>query len=112
MSEIGDFIGELGAGTFEEKVHAALREAGYSAMKTNASSEITIKLKITPASQSQAKVEHTISTDMPTLNGKKKEINKTHTLMYVGEKGKLSIFPENQADMFSNRSKKAAQTEE
>lgn len=113
MSEIGDFISELGAGTFEEKVHAALKEAGYSAMKNTAPSEIVIKLKITPASQSQAKVEHTIETLMPTLNGKKKEINKTHTIMYVGEKGKLSIFPENQSDMFTTkRGAPAAQNRE
>lgn len=113
MSDIGEFIGECGAGTFEEKVNAALKEAGYSAMKHTAPSEIILKLKITPSNQSQAKVEHTIETLMPTLNGKKKETNKTNTIMYVGEKGKLSIFPENQSDMFTaKRSASAATTKE
>lgn len=110
VSDIGDFISELGAGTFEEKVQEALKAAGYSTMKHSGTSEIVIKLKITPASQTQTKIVHSIETKMPTLNGSKTEKNSTHTLMYVWEQGKFSIFPENQSDMFSKRSSTTERT--
>lgn len=112
MSDIGDFISELGAGVFEEKVQQALKDAGYATMAHAAPSEITIKLKISPASKSQAKIVHSIVAKIPQLNGEKTEKNTTHTIMYVGEKGKLSIFPENQTDMFTKRGAIAAKERE
>jgi hypothetical protein len=112
VSDIGDFISELGAGVFEEKVQQALKDAGYATMAHAAPSEITIKLKISPASKSQAKIVHSIVAKIPQLNGEKTEKNTTHTIMYVGEKGKLSIFPENQTDMFTKRGAVAAKERE
>lgn len=101
MTDIAEFIGELGAGVFEEKLTRTIRETALAAMQYNKTGEITLKFKITPINQSQVKIVHTIINKAPTMNGEKAEKNATDTHMFVGEKGKMSLFPENQAQMFS-----------
>ncbi len=111
MSEIGEFIGELGAGVFEEKLTRTLRETALAAMQHCKSGEITLKFKITPINQSQAKISHAINSKAPLLHGEKTEKNLTDTHMYVGEKGKMSLFPENQTQMFTKSGSTATNKE-
>ncbi|QEY15501.1 hypothetical protein D0C16_05630 [Cellvibrio sp. KY-GH-1] len=105
MSEISEFLAELGAGTFEEKLQRTINETASLVMTNNREGEVTIKFKMKPISSSQAKVTHSIDFKAPTLNGQKSEKNTTDTVMYVGQKGKLSLFPENQTQMFDMRGK-------
>ncbi len=100
-TDIAEFLGELGAGVFEEKLTRTLSETAIAAMQYNKVGEITLKFKITPINQSQVKIVHTIVNKAPTMNGEKAEKNSTDTHMYVGEKGKMSLFPENQTQMFT-----------
>jgi len=101
MSDLQEFFSELGAGVFEEKLKRVLGETATAVMANNREGEITIKFKMKPISSSQAKVAHSIEFKAPTLNGVKSEKNTTDTVMYVGTKGKLSLFPENQTQMFT-----------
>lgn len=103
MSETAEFIGELDAGVFEEKLLRILGDTAMAAMTNSKEGEITLKFKIKPMSQSQANVTHTIEFKAPTKNGKKSETNTTSTLLYVGAKGKMSLFPENQTQMFDKK---------
>lgn len=101
MNQLAEFFSELGAGVFEEKLQRVLGETASAVMTNNREGEITIKFKMKPISSSQAKVAHSIEFKAPTLNGVKSEKNTTDTVMYVGSKGKLSLFPENQTQMFT-----------
>jgi len=104
-SEIASFIGELGAGVFEEKLTRSIKETALACMANNKAGEITLKFKITPINQSQAKITHGITTKAPTLYGKKSEENSTETHMYVNKGGAMSLFPENQTQMFTSSGK-------
>lgn len=103
MSDVAEFIGELDAGVFEEKLARILGDTALAAMANSKEGEVTLKFKIKPMSQSQANVSHTIEFKAPTKNGKKSETNTTATLLYVGAKGKMSLFPENQTQMFDKK---------
>ncbi len=103
MSQIGEFIGELGAGVFEEKLARVLNETASAVMANDREGEVILRFKMKPISSSQAKVMHSIEFKAPTLNGVKSEKNSTDTVMYVGQKGKMSLFPEDQMQMFSKR---------
>lgn len=108
MSEVAEFLSELGAGTFDEKLQRTLNEVASLVMTNNREGEVTLKFKMKPISSSQAKITHTIDFKAPTINGQKSEKNTTETVMYVGGKGKLSLFPENQTQMFDKRGKAEA----
>lgn len=108
MSEVAEFLSELGAGTFDEKLQRTLNEVASLVMTNNREGEVTLKFKMKPISSSQAKITHTIDFKAPTINGQKSEKNTTETVMYVGAKGKLSLFPENQTQMFDMRGKAEA----
>lgn len=103
MSEVAELLGELGAGTFEEKLSRVINETASAVMANEREGEVVLKFKIKPISNCQAKVMHTIEFKAPTLNGIKSEKNTTDTVMYVGQKGKMSLFPEDQMQMFSKR---------
>ena len=103
MSDIAEFLGELDAGVYEQKLHRTISETALATMAHNKCGEITLKFKVTPINQSQVKIVHSIVSSAPTMHGSKSEKNSTSTHMYVGEKGKMSIFPENQADMFNKK---------
>jgi hypothetical protein len=103
MTDIPEFFSELGAGVFEEKLARILSETASAVMANNKEGEVTLKFKIKPISSSQAKIAHAIEFKAPTLNGQKSEKNLTDTVMYVGAKGKMSLFPENQTQMFDKK---------
>lgn len=107
MSNIGEFIGELGAGVFEEKLARVLGETASAVMSNERDGEVILRFKMKPISSSQAKVTHSIEFKAPTLNGVKTEKNTTDTVMYVGQKGKMSLFPEDQMQMFGKRGETA-----
>lgn len=111
MTEIAEFFGELGAGVFEQKLSRTLSETALACMANNKTGEIVLKFKITPINQSQAKIAHTITSKAPTLNGEKSEKNITDTHMYVNAGGNMSLFPENQTQMFTTQGKVASKQE-
>lgn len=100
MSDVNEFLSELGAGDFEVKMARIVCETACAVMENNREGEVILKFKMKPISSSQAKVVHTIEFKAPTANGQKTEKNTTDTVMYVGTKGKLSLFPEKQTQMF------------
>lgn len=103
MSDAAEFLLELGAGVYEQKLNIAIAETALSVMQHAKTGEITLKFKISPISTSQVRITHSIDTKSPTLNGQKIEKNTTDSIMYVYQKGKMSIFPENQMPMFGKQ---------
>lgn len=102
-TQVDKFIADLDGGQFEEKLSKVLSLVAGAVMDHEAGGEITVKLTIKPLSPQQVMVMHDLKYVRPTMRGKQQETESTKTPMYVGEKGKLSFFPENQAVMFGKK---------
>jgi len=91
---VNDFLSELNAGVFVQKLDAALRECAQKAMTYGDKSKkakITIEFSIAPFndSEEQAMITHKLSKSMPTKRGKRMEDDTTDTMMFVHPKGYL-----------------------
>ena len=101
-TDVTKFIEELDAGVFEEKVSRALAEVSASVIDHNKTGSVTLKFDLQRIGSSyQVAVKHKISSVKPTSKGKVSEENSTETPMHVGAKGYLSIFPEDQSQLFT-----------
>jgi hypothetical protein len=106
-NDIATFFEELGAGTFEERVRRALVETTLSVMENERTGEMVLRFKIKPVGISQANITHEIEYKAPTKHGIKTEKSKTETVMHVGAKGVLSLFPEKQDQLFTMKGEPA-----
>lgn len=103
QTETYEFMGELDAGIFAEKIARGVMDTALAVMQHERPGEVILKFNFSKASIQQVNVGHKITTKAPTKNGFKQETNSTSSVLYVTEKGKMSIFPENQSDMFANK---------
>ncbi|WNO60409.1 hypothetical protein [Rheinheimera sp. MMS21-TC3] len=97
---VDKFIADLDGGQFEEKLSKVISIVAGAVMDHESGGEITIKLTVKPLSPQQVMVKHDLKFTRPTLRGKQQENETMSTPMYVGEKGKLTFFPENQGQFF------------
>lgn len=100
---VDKFMSDLDGGQFEEKLSKVLSMVAGAVMDHESGGEVTIKLTIKPLSPQQVMIMHDLKYVRPTLRGKQQETENTKTPMYVGEKGKLSFFPENQGVFFGKK---------
>ena len=99
-TNIPEFIGELDAGVFENKLSAVLNDVAKGVMNTRAKGEVTIKLSFSPMDENRVKISHKLTFVIPTPRGKTSEEDTTETPMYVNRGGKLTILPEDQGQLF------------
>lgn len=96
-TNVDDFIEELGAGTFKEKLAHVLSEAALGTIMHEAASKkgkVTIEIKFARVGNNdQVIVAHKLIHSIPTHNGKRSEENETSTPMFVGKGGVLTINP-------------------
>lgn len=93
----GELVGELDAGIFEGKATAALREVAQGVNYTRRPGKVTLTFDIKPiGDSSQVHVAHTVSYSKPMPKGRITEDDTTHTPMYVGRNGVMSIYPDTQ----------------
>ena len=94
--QVVEFIEELGAGVFAQKVAATLREAALGAV-TNGDkkkgSKVTLEFSLKPFNEDgdQVFITHKISKSIPTKRGKKSEEDTTESVMFVHPKGVMSV---------------------
>ncbi|MBN4020354.1 hypothetical protein [Morganella morganii] len=98
MTSVPDFLSELDAGVFENKLSAALNDVAFGTNKNGGTGEVHIILKFTQADEDRLKVSHKLKFVTPTKRGKTEE-DTTETPMWVGKGGKL-ILPEDQGQLF------------
>ncbi|MBT0351049.1 hypothetical protein ISO80_18255, partial [Morganella morganii subsp. morganii] len=91
MTSVPDFLSELDAGVFENKLSAALNDVAFGTNKNGGTGEVHIILKFTQADEDRLKVSHKLKFVTPTKRGKKSEEDTTETPMWVGKGGKLTI---------------------
>lgn len=106
-TDVSQFISDLDAGIFEQKVSAILSEVATAVIdnseyKSGVTGKVAIELNMTRIGSSyQLQVDHTLKYTMPTQHGKKSEENKKSTPMHVGKGGRMTFFPEDQTQLFT-----------
>jgi hypothetical protein len=94
QTNVDDFISELGAGVFKEKLAHILSEAAMGTILhgNGKKGKVTLEFTIDQISDNdQVMVFHKLSHSTPTKRGKKSEEDTTATPFYVGKGGVMSI---------------------
>lgn len=100
-TDIGEFFTDLDAGIFAQKLSKAISQCAGSSIDLGRSSKITIELSFKQLGSShQVSVSHNLKYKVPTSKGDLTETNSTSTPMHVGTGGKVTLFPENQGQLF------------
>lgn len=101
-TDVSTFLEDLDGGVFIQKLARALSEVAGGVVDNNDKGSIDIKLNLKRIGQSyQVNIGHTLKYTVPTLRGKISEEDTTETPMHVNTGGRLSIFPENQNQLFT-----------
>lgn len=101
-TDVEDFISSLDGGIVEQKLSQILSEVSAAVIEHDKAGKVSLEFSIKRVPNSyQVQIEHQIKYSRPTAKGKVSEENKTSTPMHVGSKGRLSLFPENQGQMFT-----------
>lgn len=97
QTDVNDFIDELGAGVFKEKLAHALSDAALGTINNGngvKKGKIVIELTLQQLNESdQLIVSHKLANTVPTKRGKRFEEDTTSTAFFVGKGGVLTITP-------------------
>lgn len=100
-TNVSEFISDLYAGVFEKKLSHALSDVAAGVIDNHAKGSIVIKMDLSQVGASNTvKIKHELKYTKPTINGDVTEKDITETPMHVGEGGRMSLFPENQGQIF------------
>lgn len=96
QNNIPDFIGELDAGLFENKLATALSEVALGVLANDKQGKVTVEFsfKKMDSDNPSVQIQHKLSYTKPTKRGKSSEEDTTATPMYVHKGGVLSVTPE------------------
>ncbi|HDX9050796.1 TPA: hypothetical protein ROW14_003159 [Yersinia enterocolitica] len=98
---VPEFLGELDAGIFENKISAALNAAALGVLNNGGKGKVTIEFDLSRMSNSMEEkrvmIAHKLKFTTPTPRGKSSEEDTTETPMYV----ELAIMQEDQGQLFT-----------
>ncbi|MGC6386538.1 hypothetical protein ACMV8I_02590 [Ewingella sp. S1.OA.A_B6] len=105
MTNVPEFLSELDAGIFENKIAAALNAVAFGVLNNGGKGKVVIEIDVDRMSntmeEKRVMLSHKLKFVSPTPRGKSSEEDKTETPMYVGKGGKLTIMQEDQGQLFS-----------
>ncbi|MGC6233521.1 hypothetical protein VU677_22580 [Hafnia paralvei] len=105
MTVVPDFLGELDAGIFVNKIAAALNNTALGVLNNGGKGQVVLTFDIDRLSNSveekRVGIKHKLKFVTPTPRGKQSEEGTTETPMYVGKGGKLTILQEDQGQLFA-----------
>jgi hypothetical protein len=111
-TSFADVLVELDAGTFENKISRAMADCASGVVDTGKAGKIVITLDLKRiAASHQVTVKHSVKFVRPTINGKVTEENATETPLYVGPRGRLTVTPDTQEEMFSKRARETSSSD-
>jgi len=94
-TNVNDFIAELGAGTFKEKLSYVLSEIANSTINhgdKKRGGKLTIEFSLRKVGDhDQVEISHKIVQTTLTKRGKKTEEDTTESFMFVGKGGEMTI---------------------
>ncbi|EDW8118152.1 hypothetical protein HVX06_08085 [Enterobacter sp. RHB15-C17] len=105
MTVVPDFLGELDAGVFMNKIAAALNTTALGVLNNGNKGKVTLTFDLDRMSNSteekRVMIKHKLQYSCPTPRGKTSEEDTTETPMYVNRGGKLTILQEDQGNLFT-----------
>lgn len=105
MTVVPDFLGELDAGIFVNKIAAALNNTALGVLNNGGKGQVVLTFDIDRLSNSveekRVGIKHKLKFVTPTPRGKQSEEDTTEIPMYVGKGGKLTILQEDQGQLFA-----------
>lgn len=105
MTNVPEFLEELDAGVFMNKLAASLNNTALGVLNNGGKGQVTITFDIERLNNSieekRVGIKHKLKFVTPTPRGKTSEEDTTETPMYVGRGGKLSILQEDQGQLFT-----------
>ena len=107
-TNIEEFLSDLDAGVFAERVSRALSNVAAAVCDYEKKGQVKLTFDIKQTGNHQVHIDHTVEFVQPTKNGKATENNKTTTNMHVGKGGRMTFFPENQHQMFTKQGEPVA----
>jgi len=103
-TNVTEFITDLDGGIFEQKLSHAISQVAAGVIEHNKAGKISLTFDLKRIGDShQVAVNHKLTFTQPTSKGKISEENTTKTPMHVGRGGVLSLFPEDQGQLFGKR---------
>lgn len=93
-----EFIGELNAGVFADQIGHALSAVAAGVVDNKKVGSVTLTFSLKQVGDShQVNITHKLAYKVPTKRGSQSEDVTLDTPMYVGEGGRLTLFPETPA---------------
>lgn len=103
-TDITDLLESQDGGSFKEKIEAILSDVAAAVIDHGRTGEIVLKMNLEQISNSsQVNVKSKLTYKRPRPRGEVSESYATVTPMYVNSGGKVTLFAEDQADMFAQR---------
>lgn len=97
-TDTAEFINELNAGVFAQQIGHALSEVAAGVVDNGKAGNVTITFNLKQiAGGHQVAINHKLAFKVPTKRGNRSEDTALDTPMYVGEGGRLTLFPETPA---------------
>ena len=104
MTVVPDFLGELDAGVFMNKIAAALNTTALGVLNNGTKGKVVLTFDIermgNSVEEKRVKIKHKLNYVTPTPRGKASEEDTTETPMWVNKGGKLTILQEDQGQLF------------
>ena len=105
MTNVPDFLGELDAGVFINKIAGALNTAALGVLNNGSKGKVVLTFDIDRMGNSieekRVMIKHKLQYITPTPRGKGSEEDTTETPMFVNRGGKLTILQEDQGNLFT-----------
>ncbi|MCC5855150.1 MAG: hypothetical protein JJU10_05615 [Idiomarina sp.] len=100
-TKVEDFLSDLEAGTFVDRVSQALSNVALGVVTNGKKGKVTIQFDLSQiGDSSQITIDHTLSYVKPTAKGKVTEVTTSKTPMHVNKGGKITWNQEDQIQMF------------
>lgn len=100
-TDINEFLGELNAGVYKDKVQHVLSQVALAVVNHGGKGKVTLEFDFKQINNSdRVHIDHKLKYSAPRRTGKFSEEDSTSTPMYVNQGGKLTLFSEQQNDMF------------
>lgn len=104
LTDLVEFFGEMNGGAFQEQMQQAINQTALAVCENGRKGKIKIEIDFKKISRlNQVDIDACLTYQKPTLRGKVTEVITINTPMYVGKGGKVTIFQEDQSDMFNEK---------
>ncbi len=103
-TDLPEFMNDLDGGVFAEKIARALSDVAAGVIDYDDKGELTLKFKLSRIGNSyRVGIKHQLTYKVPEANGSYSQDNLTESVMHVNPGGRMSVFPENQHQMFGKK---------